>query len=241
MTDNQGYRPPNAVVDELSSSQGRPIEPTGGVPVSGSDTWVRERFCVLPVVPAPRTLHHAITTAGPYDAILRQVEMLVTAPGGIARLALARALMRHEPGLADGASAYLDWSRLCYALHLLTGPALVLLRSSLLPVGSVTGVQIEAALNWRVFEQQLTYRWDVLNVLTMAPVPSLLRVTLFDAVHDMRSDRPGPLRSNVESAVRQFCEIDAAGTEMMLDLAVACLVPPIATKGGPNDQARPGR
>jgi hypothetical protein len=126
----------------------------------------------------------------------------------------------------DLISGLLVNSRLAYAAHLVTGPALVSLHSRLEPADRISGDLLDACMDWMRFAAHPALRVAAVDVLARNPVPALLRLTLTDVARMAAAGRWDRLPGSLVSAVSQIARIDAAGSEMAVQIAVACLLPP---------------
>lgn len=130
-----------------------------------------------------------------------------------------------EPIIDVGAGQLVN-SRIAFASHLVTGPALLSLHSRLEPADQIPGELIDACTDWLRFTAHPALRIAAVEVLARNPVPALLRLTLIDVARMASAGRWDTLIGSVISAVSQISRIDAIGSETAVQVAVACLLPP---------------
>lgn len=163
---------------------------------------------------------------GLYDAILRSAWSGSSATGQ-RRVAELRLILQAVPGLRDSASTELDQARAAYVTHLLTGPTMLSVRASS-GGGSVEGRTIDVLTDWRQFRSSPIGRHCALNLVSEAPVPLMLRTTAFELLGRYAEHSALPICGPVQSIMSQVSRTNASAASSMVDLAVACLIPPVA-------------
>lgn len=120
----------------------------------------------------------------------------------------------------------LDWARLVYAGHVVTGRSLLRVLCAGAPAFHVPAHRLESMLDWRQFVSDPARRAEHVDHLALSPVPPLFRVTALDIIRTMTRGNLNALGNSITSAVSQLTRLDAAGGYEMTDLMVSCLAPP---------------
>lgn len=230
-----------APADELTAIGPRPVDETAVIPaVQGPseddfNELRRVAEATMRMAAASATMimeGHGFTT-GPrgFFGALVQVAMDNADESNRLRLNVITGILADNPGLRDELvgrpePGQLRTSRMAYAAHVLTGPALLTIRSGGDPAGSVSGTMAESMLSWRSFVVNPALRLAAVHELSGSPVTALLRMTYRDVMMAILSRRYDRAAGSLISAASQVGRWDATCSNMIVDMAVACLLPP---------------
>lgn len=124
----------------------------------------------------------------------------------------------------------LEYCRLVYMTHLLTGPILLRIRAALLPYTPVESPVVEEVLSWRRFMLAMHDRLNTAAFLAQAPVPALLRVTLLQLVNAVTNGEYSFAAMSLTSACIQVAKFDVVGGSELVNALAASMFPPAVMK-----------
>lgn len=176
------------------------------------------------------SLREQVSMQGLYETMLWTAWQYAT-DADRARINEVRAILERTEALGDRFSEHLDRARAQFAVHTLTGRTLLRMRGSLLGRVTVSGIDFDEVLNLRRFVADPLLRVEVIEHLGSSPVGALFRVTLIDTVRALATGNMPALSGSISSAMSQVERFDAVGASEMVDLAVACLLPPVQGRG----------
>lgn len=183
----------------------------------------KEDLSELKAAPVP-----VIAGCGVYETIVIAATKYAP-PGEHVRITGIRDVLASTPSLRDGAGEHLDLSRLLYAAYLLSGQSM--LRVLAATDGGYSGYagregEIDGVLDWKRFEFDPGSHHAMVSALSR-PLPGF-RDRILSMLHAVMSCNREVVTAEIGRLMLEYGALDAAGGRQMVDVAVACLLPPIS-------------